>query len=145
MLAIGQIVRLKAEFLDPNEPQIAYRVVDVAGPRIGISPVVWEFRIRPIETVDATMVERVVAEIDPAAIGPALGRPKTGWVVHCVRHDGLVVAVNEGCSLELARGIARDWALPNRSCLACCIDNLDGVHSDNDYGDIDVLRWAGLR
>lgn len=28
---------------------------------------------------------------------------------------------------------------------AVCVDNVNGVHGDSSYGDIEVLRWAGLR
>lgn len=61
-LTSGQRVRIKPEWRSSNEPAIDYITVeDEFRGRVGISPVEWKYAIRPIETVDASMLEVVAS------------------------------------------------------------------------------------
>lgn len=65
LIKAGDKVRIKAEWREKDEPAIEYVAMDDEDPngvginRIGISPVEWEYKIRPIETVEVSMLEKV--------------------------------------------------------------------------------------
>jgi hypothetical protein len=59
-MQLGTIVRIRPNFLQPNEDgSILYRVASEpnANHRVDIKPAEWEYKIVPIESVPAYMLE----------------------------------------------------------------------------------------
>lgn len=76
----------------------------------------------------------------------ATARPKTGWRAILVQSNG-EIGRSWPSDIQTARRAAAVYMEYSKfdGPIASCVDNDDGIHNDNSYGDIEVLRWAGLR
>lgn len=124
-LLAGDRVHIKAEWREPNEPDIEYFVVhDEEKGRLDISPVEWKYQIRPISTVTPEMVEALPPKTadDFAAL-----KGKQKFLIVAKRDGKTVYATSNGAGAAWTNNLEFAY-----------------VYDAQDNGDMKLKYWTAI-